>query len=119
MTPPRIAVDASEQGGWHLRPAAAVLTQLRATPEGLSAQEAARRLAADGANELVQGTRISPLQIFLRQFKSLIIWLLIGAGVISGALGENVLHCEKTLFFYIFRTISKSQIHSKQTSRST
>ena len=90
MTASRIAVDASEQGGWHLRPAAAVLTQLRATPEGLSAQEAARRLAADGANELVQGTRISPLQIFLRQFKSLIIWLLIGAGVISGALGENV-----------------------------
>ena len=90
MTPPRIAVDASEQAGWHLRPAAAVLTQLRATPEGLSAQEAARRLAADGANELVQGTRISPRQIFLRQFKSLIIWLLIGAGVISGALGENV-----------------------------
>ena len=90
MTASRISVDASEKAGWHLRPAVAVLTQLRATPEGLSAQEAARRLAADGANELVQGTRVSPRQIFLRQFKSLIIWLLIGAGVISGALGENV-----------------------------
>lgn len=90
MTPSPISVAPSEKAAWHLRPASAVLAQLRATPEGLSAQEAARRLVADGANELVQGTRVSPRQIFLRQFKSLIIWLLIGAGIIAGALGENV-----------------------------
>jgi Ca2+-transporting ATPase len=52
--------------------------------------EAAQRLAADGPNELKEGKRISPLQIFLRQFKSLIIWILIAAGVISGVLGERV-----------------------------
>ena len=55
---------------------------------GLSAEEAARRLAAAGPNLLKQGKRISPLQIFLAQFKSLIIWILIVAGAISGFLGE-------------------------------
>ena len=49
-----------------------------------------QRLAADGPNELKEGKRISPLQIFLGQFKSLIIWILIAAGVISGVLGDVV-----------------------------
>lgn len=57
---------------------------------GLSATEAAQRLAATGPNELKEGKRISPLQIFLGQFKSLIIWILIATGVISGVLGEVV-----------------------------
>ena len=57
---------------------------------GLSSQEAARRLATNGPNELKEGKRISPLQIFLGQFKSLIIWILIAAGIISGVLGEVV-----------------------------
>jgi len=75
---------------WHSQSAEAVLTQLSASAVGLSAQEAARRLAADGPNELKEGKSISPLQIFIAQFKSLIIWILIVAGVISGVLGETV-----------------------------
>lgn len=75
---------------WHNQTAEAVLTQLSASAVGLSAQEAARRLTADGPNELKEGKSISPLQIFIAQFKSLIIWILIVAGVISGVLGETV-----------------------------
>ena len=75
---------------WHSQSAEAVLAQLAATAEGLSAQEAAQRLAADGPNELKEGKPISPLRILLSQFKSLIIWILIAAGVISGLLGERV-----------------------------
>jgi P-type Ca2+ transporter type 2C len=75
---------------WHHRSADEVLAHLRSRASGLSAPEAAQRLAADGLNELAEGQRISPLQIFLGQFKSLIIWILIAAGVISGALGEVV-----------------------------
>ena len=67
-----------------------MLAHLGSSATGLSAQEAAQRLAADGPNELKEGKRISPLQIFLGQFKSLIIWILIAAGVISGVLGEAV-----------------------------
>ena len=75
---------------WHQRTVEETIAALGVTSGGLSTAEAARRLAADGPNELKEGKRISPLQIFLGQFKSLIIWILIVAGVISGVLGEGV-----------------------------
>jgi Ca2+-transporting ATPase len=73
---------------WHQWSAEAVLGKLGVTVDGLAPSEAARRLATDGPNELKQGPGISPLRIFASQFKSIIIWILIAAGVISGALGE-------------------------------
>lgn len=75
---------------WHNQSAEDVLTHLDSSATGLSAQEAVQRLAADGANEIKEGKRISPVQIFLGQFKSILIWILIAAGVISGVLGEMV-----------------------------
>ena len=75
---------------WHNRPASDVLTQLGSSPKGLSEQDAAQRLKTDGPNELKEGKRISPLWIFLGQFKSLIVWILIAAGTLSGALGDSV-----------------------------
>ena len=75
---------------WHSQSVEAVLAQLASTADGLSSQEAAQRLAINGANELKEGKPISLLQMFLGQFKSLIIWILIAAGVISGVLGEVV-----------------------------
>ena len=75
---------------WHSQSAQEVLAQLASTAAGLSSQEAAQRLAANGPNELKEGKPVSPLQIFLGQFKSLLIWILIAAGVISGVLGEVV-----------------------------
>jgi Ca2+-transporting ATPase len=75
---------------WHCLSAEEALAQLGSTATGLSMQEAAQRLAANGPNELKEGKRISPWQIFLGQFKSLIVWILIVAGIISGVLGEMV-----------------------------
>ena len=75
---------------WHNRSAEEALTHLGSSASGLSAQEAGQRLAEDGRNELREGKRISPLKILLGQFESLIIWILIAAGVISGVLGEVV-----------------------------
>ena len=75
---------------WHNLSAGEVMAQLHSAATGLSGAEAAQRLATNGPNELKEGKRISPLQIFLGQFKSLIIWILIVAGVISGVLGEVV-----------------------------
>ena len=90
MTPAPAVVEQSKDKAWHNQSAEAVLAQLASTSEGLSSHEAAQRLAANGQNELKEGKRISPLQIFLGQFKSLLIWILIAAGVISGMLGEGV-----------------------------
>jgi P-type Ca2+ transporter type 2C len=87
------AINVDEQSNniaWHNQSAKDVLTQLDSSADGLSSQEAVQRLATDGANEIKEGKRISPVQIFLGQFKSILVWILIVAGVISGVLGEMV-----------------------------
>jgi Ca2+-transporting ATPase len=73
---------------WHTLSAEDVLARLGSSAAGLSTAEAARRLAAGGPNEIEEGKRVGPLRILLRQFNSLIIWILIVAGVVSGVLGE-------------------------------
>ncbi len=87
-----IPVNSKFQDGklWHTVSVDDVLGQLGTSAKGLSVQESSQRLAADGLNELKEGKRISPLKIFFNQFKSLIIWILISAGVISGVLGEMI-----------------------------
>lgn len=55
---------------------------------GLTRDEAARRLEADGPNELRKPERRSALALLVRQFASLVIWVLIGAAFVSLAIGE-------------------------------
>lgn len=57
---------------------------------GLSSAEAAKRLAEYGPNALSQKKAISPLKIFFDQFRNFMIWVLIGAALISGFLQEWV-----------------------------
>ncbi len=91
MTAASSAIDARPiDKAWHSRPAEQVLAELGSTSFGLSTAEAARRLAANGPNEIKESKPIHPLQIFLAQFKSLIICILIVASVVSGLLGERV-----------------------------
>jgi Ca2+-transporting ATPase len=90
MTTAQTIAAQPKETSWHSQSAEDVLSQLASTADGLSSSEAAKRLAVDGPNELKEGKAISPLQIILGQFKSLLIWLLITAGVISGLLGEVV-----------------------------
>ncbi len=88
-TAPSIAAPPKGKA-WHSQSADEILAQLGSAATGLSTQEAARRLATNGPNELKEGKRIGSLHIFFGQFKSVIIWILIAAGVISGLLGEVV-----------------------------
>ena len=90
MTEPSPITEHPKSKVWHIESAEEVLAHLGSSAAGLSAQEAAKRLAADGPNELKEGAHVSTLQILLGQFKSLIIWILIGAGIISGLLGQAV-----------------------------
>ncbi|NJN70183.1 MAG: HAD-IC family P-type ATPase [Nitrospira sp.] len=55
---------------------------------GLAAEEARRRLNSQGANELPESPPPSLLSLFLSQFTSVIVWVLIGAAVISGLLED-------------------------------
>jgi len=56
--------------------------------QGLAAEEARRRLDSQGANELPESPPPSLLSLFLSQFTSVIVWVLIGAAVISGLLED-------------------------------
>ncbi|MBI4401824.1 MAG: cation-translocating P-type ATPase [Nitrospirae bacterium] len=76
---------------WHALTPEALTGELRANLDaGLTEREARQRLADHGPNELPESPPASPLTIFLAQFASLIIWVLIGAAVISGLLHEWV-----------------------------
>jgi Ca2+-transporting ATPase len=75
---------------WHSRTGEEVLSSMEATTAGLSGAEATRRLKRDGPNELKEGPRVSALQILAVQFKSVMIWILVAAGVVSGLLGEQL-----------------------------
>lgn len=57
---------------------------------GLSSAEAQARLGRYGRNQLKEAPKRSPWSIFLDQFKDFIIWVLIGAAVVSGFLQEVV-----------------------------
>ncbi|HZS04763.1 MAG TPA: cation-translocating P-type ATPase [Blastocatellia bacterium] len=73
---------------WHSLPVEKVLERLNVTADGLSTEEAKQRVQQYGPNALREAEPIHPLAILLGQFNSLVIWLLVGAGVVSGLLGE-------------------------------
>jgi calcium-translocating P-type ATPase len=70
----------------HATPAADCLADLAATPDGLTATEAARRLVEHGPNCLPQVRPRGPFVRFLLQFHNVLIYVLIGAAVVTGTL---------------------------------
>ena len=74
---------------WHALAPEAVAVRLQTDAEaGLGEPEARRRFEQQGPNELPEAPPPSPLTLFLRQFSSLVIWVLIAAAVVSGFLEE-------------------------------
>jgi Ca2+-transporting ATPase len=69
----------------------AVLKALQVDPhQGLAPDEAQRRLAQYGPNELRAEEKASPLTLFFNQFKNILIVILIVATVLSALVGEYV-----------------------------
>jgi Ca2+-transporting ATPase len=58
--------------------------------EGLNAEEAKNRLTEYGLNQLQGKKGAGPLDIFFGQFKNFIVWILIGAALVSGFMREWV-----------------------------
>src|SRR6266540_90308 len=65
-----------------------LLAATAATTEGLSPEEAARRLAADGPNTIEVAQALRGLRLFLAQFRSPIVLILVAATALSMALGD-------------------------------
>ncbi len=68
---------------WHSLRRDEVLKTLNAQPSGLSTAEAASRLRQYGPNQLVGRKKVPPVVVFLRQFLSPLIYVLLAATVIS------------------------------------
>jgi Ca2+-transporting ATPase len=75
---------------WHTKELEQVLAELKVSPEGLDEKEAKQRLEEYGYNELVEKKKVTPLEIFLGQFKDIFVIMLLIATAISFAIGETV-----------------------------
>lgn len=73
---------------YYLQTKAKVLEELKTGSGGLSSQQAKDNLAKYGKNALIEGKRKTTLQVFLEQFKDLMVIILIIAAVISAFTGE-------------------------------
>ncbi|MFX1508804.1 MAG: calcium-translocating P-type ATPase, SERCA-type [Promethearchaeota archaeon] len=67
----------------HTQNASQVMEQLQVTEDGLSLEEAQRRLAEYGPNALEEAKGPGPLSMFLSQFKEALVIILIFAAIIS------------------------------------
>ena len=56
---------------------------------GLSTREAEKRIKTYGLNELKHKKKKSPVLIFLSQFNDFLVWVLMGATIISGFIGDK------------------------------
>ncbi len=75
---------------WHSKKTERVLSELKVDQQGLSSDEAKRRLEEFGYNQLEAKKGVTPLQIFLNQFKDVFVIMLLIATAISFLIGEFV-----------------------------
>src|SRR5688572_29117685 len=75
---------------WHTLSREQLEQQLRSGPDGLTADEAARRLAEHGPNELKAQRRHSAWAILLAQFQNVLLIILLIATGLSAALGHGL-----------------------------
>ena len=73
---------------WHSEPAAAALELCRSSAQGLSSDEAARRLEADGPNRLPAGKPRSLFARIFAQFNNLLIYVLLASAAVTIFLGH-------------------------------
>lgn len=82
---------------WYQSQKDEILKEFRATKDGLSNEEAQKRLAEYGENALQEGKQKSVLQVFLGQFMDLLVIILIIAAVIS-LFSDNI---ESTVVIFV------------------
>jgi len=73
---------------WYKKETSKIVEQLNSSLQGLSPEEARKRLVEYGPNELGEKEKKTPFMLFLDQFKDFMILVLIAAAIISGVIGE-------------------------------
>jgi Ca2+-transporting ATPase len=67
-----------------------VIKEFRTAESGLTSSQAQNRLKEHGKNILIGKEKVSPFKVFLEQFNSPVVWILIGALVVSFIMGEKI-----------------------------
>ncbi len=81
---PAPAADRPPPLAWHAMPPGSALASMQADmTRGLTAAEAAARLRSDGPNVLPAPQAANPVLIFLRQFRSPLVYVLLAAAALS------------------------------------
>ncbi|AXR82620.1 cation-translocating P-type ATPase [Natrarchaeobaculum sulfurireducens] len=75
---------------WHARSLEETYEELETSEAGLDSQEAADRLDRYGPNEVETEAGASALRIFLEQYTSVLIWVLIVAAAVMAGIGELI-----------------------------
>lgn len=73
---------------WHAHPVSAVTEHLGSGTDGLSEDEARERLAAHGPNTLPPPPRRSALRRLAAQFHNILLYVMLGAAVVTALLGH-------------------------------
>ena len=80
----------TQQNFWHTKSSTAVIEELHSSERGLSNAEAVLRLKQYGQNKLPEEKVDGIFTIFLRQFQSPLIYILVAASIVVFVIGEMV-----------------------------
>ena len=98
-----------ENKDWHAKNIETVLESLSSNRSGISGEEAKERLERYGPNELREEKKVTPLEIFLSQFKSVLVIILIVSAVFSAYIaireGEAMTDTYVILFIVVMNAI--------------
>lgn len=97
--------------GWWHRPESELLQSLSSSREGLTQEEAERRLHAYGRNVFVERRKETIFSRFVHKLTNPLILMLLAAAVISGALGQMSDCIVITVILFISMTLDVYQEH--------
>lgn len=87
--PSHAAPPPTEPPSWHDLTAELALEKLKSRGEGLTSDEASRRLALHGPNEVEEGEEAPWWTLLLHQFRDPLIYILLGAAVVTTLLRDH------------------------------
>ena len=80
----------SSETQWHAVDADTAIERLESAPDGLSQEEASRRLAELGPNALEAEEVVGPMTLLVRQVHNPLVYLLFGAAALSLVAGKHI-----------------------------